>query len=96
MQEATAADIRLLTAALRVRGELDGHAAHAAVFYLLMTAPAYAVQGVRHCSCCMLPSAMFHNQRESLMFCHACTLIAARDLSKWGLAVDGTPITSIQ
>ena len=48
VQEATADDIRLLATAFKVRAELDGHAAHSAVFYLLMTVPSHAMQGVRH------------------------------------------------
>ena len=47
LQRASAADIRLLSSAFKIGAKVDGHAADRAVFYLLMTAPDHAMQGVR-------------------------------------------------
>ena len=47
LQRASAADIRLLSSAFKVGAKVEGHAADRAVFYLLMTAPEHATQGVR-------------------------------------------------
>lgn len=51
LQRASAADIRLLSSAFKIGAKVEGHAADRAVFYLLMTAPDHAMQGVRVLCC---------------------------------------------